>query len=140
MSRNDFDSLFNRLDALTVGFGPVFREFQYETSGYPPHNIVKNSDSVFILEIAVAGFKKHQLTVESNDSVLVIKGKRDNEFKEDNIDSYQFRGIGNRNFEKKFKLAEHLEIADVRLADGLLSITLMKNEPEAAKPKVYEIK
>lgn len=140
MSRNDFDSLFNRLDAITVGFGPMFREFQFETAGYPPHNIVNNADSTFILELAVSGFKKHQLTVEVLGKVLTICGSKDNGFGEDKQDTYQHRGIGNRAFEKKFKLAEYIEIIDVKLADGLLSVTLMRNEPEAPKPTVFAIK
>ena len=140
MSRNDLDSLFNRLDSLAIGFGPMFRTLHYETSGYPPHNIVKNSDSLFILEVAVAGFKKHQLSIELLDRVLTVRGTKDNGFKEDQQDEYQFRGIGTRPFEKKFTLAEFIEVVDVKLADGLLSITLMKNEPEAEKPKVFAIK
>jgi molecular chaperone IbpA len=139
MSKHDFDRLFDRLDALTVGFGPMFRDFQFETAGYPPHNIVRHSDNLFILELAVAGFKKHQLSIELLDNVLTVKGTKEN-FSEDPADTYQHRGIGNRAFEKKFKLAEFIEVVDVQLADGLLSITVMRNEPESAKPKVFEIK
>ncbi len=142
MSKHEFDRLFDRLDALTVGFGPMFRDFQYETAGYPPHNIVKNSDNVYILELALAGFKKHQISMELLEGVLTVKGTKDNGLADEGRpeDEYQFRGIGNRAFEKKFKLAEFMEVVDARLADGLLSITLMRNVPEAAKPTVFAIK
>lgn len=136
MSRNDFAHLFDRLDALSVGFGPMFRDIQFESSSYPPHNIVKQSENTFILEVAVAGFKKSELTVEELQGVLTIKGTKEVEPE----GSYQFRGIGKRNFVKSLTLAEFIEVADAQLADGLLSITLVKNVPEAEKPKIVAIK
>lgn len=142
MSRTDFSRLFDQLDALSIGFGPVFRDFQQFTTNYPPHNIVKhaNSDNIFILEIAVAGFGKHEIEATEHQGVLTVKGIKDNGFEEDHQDVYQFRGIGKRSFEKKFKLAEFIKVADARLADGLLSITLMRDVPEEAKPKSITIK
>ena len=140
MSRNDFSRLFDQLEALTLGFGPVFREFHIPTNNYPPHNIIKNTDNVFILEVAVAGFKKHEITVSEHQGELVIKGTKDNGFSEDQEDNFQYRGIGRRSFEKKFKMAEFLDIVDAKLEDGILSITLMRNIPAEAQPKLIAIK
>lgn len=140
MSRNDFSRLFDQLEAMTLGFGPVFREFHIPTTNYPPHNIIKKTDNVFMLELAVAGFKKNEITVQEHQGELIIKGTKDEVYAEDQQDDYQFRGIGRRNFEKKFKMAEFLEIVDAKLEDGILSITLMRNVPEEAQPKLIAIK
>lgn len=139
MSKNDFSRLFDRLEAMSLGFGPVFREFNIPTTNYPPHNIIKQSDTVFILELAVAGFKKSEITVQEKQGDLIIKGTKENEA-EDNADLYQFRGIGRRSFEKSFKMAEFLEVTDAKLEDGILSIVLTKNTPEEEAPKLIAIK
>lgn len=144
MSRNDFDSLFDRLDALTVGFGPLFREFKFETPGYPPHNIYKTSDSNLRLDLAVAGFKKSEIEVrELNGEVSIqgVKGEPETDTDKDGSGyGYQYRGISNRSFIKRFKLAEYYEVDEVTLEDGMLSVTFIRNEPEATKPKVFAIK
>lgn len=137
MSKTDFDRLFNQLDSLSVGFAPLFRDFHSRvTATYPPHNIVKTTDNVFILELAVAGFKKHEISVKEHQGELTITGSKDTSESEE----YQYRGIGMRNFEKKFKLAEFMEIVDARLEDGMLSVTMMRNVPEEEQPKLITIK
>ena len=140
MSRNDFSRLFDQLEAMSLGFGPVFRDFSIPTTNYPPHNIIKKSDNVFVLEMAVAGFKKNEITIQEHQGELIIKGTKDNVFEEDSRDDYQFRGLSRRNFEKKFKMAEFLEVVDGKLEDGILSMTLMRNIPESAQPKFIAIK
>ncbi len=138
MSRNDFSQLFSQLDALSVGFGSVFKEFELANSGYPPHNIVKTTENVFILELAVAGFKKHELSIEEHQGNLTIKGTKEN-FPEDNQDVYQHRGIAKRSFVKTFRIAEFFEVVNSKLEDGMLSITFMKNVPPEAQPKLIAI-
>lgn len=140
MSRNDFSRLFDQLEAMTLGFGPVFKEFHVPTTNYPPHNIIKQSDNIYVLEVAVAGFKKSEITLQEHQGELVIKGSKDAIQDESIEEKYQFRGIGRRNFEKKFKMAEFLEIVDAKLEDGILSITLMRNLPDEAQPKLIAIK
>jgi len=136
MSRNEFDRLFDRLDQLTVGFGPLFREFQFESTSYPPHNIIKRSDTELVLELAVAGFRKSEITLEEHESLLTVKGVKESQPEE----QYQFRGIGKRSFEKKFKMAEYFEIAEATLEDGILTVVFKKNVPEEAQPKLIAIK
>jgi molecular chaperone IbpA len=136
MSRNDFSRLFDQLEALSVGFGPVFRDFQVPTTNYPPHNIVKLSDNEFYLELAVAGFKKDEISMEEHQGNLTIKGD-----KQTNADSeYQFRGIANRSFSKSFRIAEYFEVKDAGLEDGILTVKFVKNVPEEAKPKLIAIR
>jgi molecular chaperone IbpA len=136
MSRHDFSRLFDQLEALSVGFGPVFKDFQLPTSNYPPHNIVRVSDTEFYLEVAVAGFKKDEVTMEEHQGLLTIKGDKI----VDPESTYQFRGIANRSFSKSFRIAEYFEVSDASLEDGILTVKFTKNVPEEAKPKLIAIK
>jgi len=136
MSRHDFSRLFDHLEALSVGFGPVFKDFQLPTSNYPPHNIVRISDTEFYLEVAVAGFKKDEVSMEEHQGVLTIKGDKI----VDPESTYQFRGIANRSFSKSFRIAEYFEVSDASMEDGILSVKFTKNIPEESKPKLIAIK
>jgi len=138
MPKDGFDKLYDRLDSLTVGFSPIFREFQYAVTGYPPHNIVQGYDNNYVLELAVAGFKREEIAIEELKGVLTITGTKTDKTSEYQ-GNYQFRGIGQRSFTKSIRLAEYIKVVDAKLADGLLSINLQKNEPEADKPKVINI-
>lgn len=134
--KSDLARLFDQLEALSVGFGPVFRDFQVPTNHYPPHNIVKISDDVFYLELAVAGFKKSEISMEECQGLLTIKGDKDTETADN---AYQFRGIANRSFSKKFRIAEYFEVNNAALEDGILTVKFVKNVPEEAKPKLIAI-
>lgn len=139
MSRNDFDRLFDLFDSLTVGFGPVFKDIRYESNtSYPPHNIMQHSDNELRLELAVAGFKKSEITMEEHQGVLTIRGTKEksNDIKGD----YQYRGIAGRSFSKSFRVAEFFEVSDASLEDGILTVLFVKNVPEEAKPKLIAIK
>jgi molecular chaperone IbpA len=136
MSRVDFGRLFDQLETLSVGFGPVFRDFQAPTSNYPPHNIVRLSDNEFYLELAVAGFKKSEVSMEMHQGLLTIKGDKATETES----TYQFKGIANRSFSKSFRIAEYFEVSDAFLEDGILTVKFVKNVPEEAKPKLIAIK
>lgn len=136
MSRHDFSRLFDQLEALTVGFGPVFRDFQIPTTNYPPHNIVRISDNEFSLELAVAGFKKKEVEMEMHEGVLTIRGDKNT----DSSDSYQYRGIAARSFSKSFRIADYFEVSNAVMEDGILTVTFVKNVPESAKPKLIAIK
>ena len=136
MSRVDFGRLFDQLETLSVGFGPVFRDFQVPTSNYPPHNIVRISDDEFYLELALAGFKKPEVSVEMHQGLLTIRGDKAT----DPESTYQFKGIANRSFSKSFRIAAYFEVRDAALEDGILTVKFGKNVPEEAKPKLIAIK
>jgi len=135
--RSELARLFDQLEALSVGFGPVFRDFQIPTNNYPPHNIVKISDNEFYLELAVAGFKKGEVSMEEHQGLLTIKGDKVTETTDD---TYQFRGIANRSFSKKFRIAEYFEVSNATMEDGILTVKFVKNVPEEARPKLIAIK
>ena len=132
---SDFTRLFNHLDQLSVGFGPVFRDFQVQTNNYPPHNIVRVSDDEFYLELAVAGFKKSEIKMEEHNRELTITGD-----KAEDTSEYQYRGIAGRSFSKSWKIAEYFEVSAAKMEDGILTVNFVKNVPDSAKPKLIAIK
>ena len=137
MSLNhDFDRLFNQLNQVAVGFGPLFRDFQITTTNYPPHNIITISDNEFHLELALAGFKKSEVVIQEDGGMLTITADKDKTVDEQ---SYQYRGIAKRSFSKSFRIAESFEINEATMEDGILTIKFVKNVPVAA-PKLISIK
>jgi molecular chaperone IbpA len=131
----EFDRLFNHLNQVAVGFGPIFRDFQHTSSNYPPHNIVTISDNEFNLELAVAGFKKSEVVIQEENGMLTIKADKDTQ---NELQQYQYKGIANRSFSKSFRIAESFEIQGANLEDGILTIKFVKNVP-VTKPKLIAI-
>jgi len=105
-------------------------------SGYPPYNIERTGDNAYRIEIAVAGFKPEELNIEVKENLLTVQGR-----KAANDDQRRFlhRGLAERNFERRFQLADYVVVADATLADGLLAISLKRELPEALKPRRVEI-
>jgi len=112
--------------------------FQTEktSTGYPPYNIEVVEENNYTITIAVAGFKEAELDIQVENGVLTVRGKKD-----DVKDSKSFlhQGIATRSFERKFNLADHIEVVNADLQDGLLTIFLVKEVPEAMKPKTVSI-
>lgn len=111
--------------------------FQTEkaSSGYPPYNIEAIEENRYGITLAVAGFKEKDIDIETENGVLTIRGNQTNEEER----NYLHQGIAQRSFERKFTLADHVEVTDAQLADGLLNITLVREIPEAMKPKSIAI-
>ena len=105
------DETFSRLEAF-AGSG----------TNYPPYNIYNGSDSRTILEVALAGFSKEELSVESERNVLTISANKSS--KEDR--KYSYKGISNKNFSRNWQLADDVEVESVEFADGLLTIKMLK--------------
>ena len=105
-------------------------------TGYPPYNIELVAENQYAITLAVAGFEDSDLEIEVENGVLRVTGKKaeENEKRE-----FLHRGIANRAFERKFSLAEHIEVTGAALKNGLLTIGLVKNIPEAMKPKRISI-
>ena len=122
-----FDRLMSVLDTAQKNVG---------TDSYPPYNIEKVSEDAYQITIAVAGFSREELNVEVRDNQLVVIGKGTNTRKET---EYLHRGIGRRAFERRFQLADHVEVRGADLKDGLLVINLVRELPEAMKPRKIEI-
>ena len=123
---------FDRLAALLDN---AFRVEQSNTS-YPPYDIETLDEHRYAISLAVAGFTQDELDIQVERGVLFIKGKK-SEHKDKR--NYFHQGIATRAFERKFNLADHVEITSANLANGLLTIELKHELPEAMKPKRIEI-
>jgi len=126
----------------TVGFDRLasimdnVKSLDSSQSGYPPYNIEKIGDDAYRISIAVAGFTDADLSIEARDGQLVIAGKKVAEEKEVN---YLHRGIATRAFEKRFQLADHVRATGATTENGLLHVELVREVPEALKPRKIEI-
>lgn len=105
------------------------------SGGYPPYNIEVLSENSYSITLAVAGFDREDLDITVDKGVLSVKGKK--EKSEDR--TYLHQGIANRAFERKFNLADHVEVTGADLKNGILAISLVKEIPEAMKPKNIQI-
>lgn len=105
-------------------------------SGYPPYNIELIAENQYAITLAVAGFEEDDLEIEVENGVLRVSGSKPEE-KEKR--EFLHRGIANRAFERKFSLAEHIEVTGAALKNGLLTIGLVKSIPESMKPKRISI-
>lgn len=123
-----FDRLFDMLEASAR---------QAQTENYPPFNLERLADNHYRITIAVAGFSAGEIEIVAQQNLLQVKGK-----KEDQPASGAFLhlGIAARSFERRFELADFVRVEEARLADGLLTIDLIREVPEAMKPKTVEIK
>jgi molecular chaperone IbpA len=121
-----FDRLFDRLDSVA----------QYDTNqSYPPYNIERSDETHYRISLAVAGFAEKDLTVEVRDGVLTVQGKRNEETERTEATGYLYQGIAGRAFERRFQLAEHVEVKGAKLENGLLYVDLERIVPEERKPR-----
>jgi molecular chaperone IbpA len=104
--------------------------------GYPPYDIEATGENRYAITLAVAGFDESEIDIQIEKGVLRIRGKKADE---DAEKSYLYRGIANRAFERKFNLADYIEVSGADMKNGLLTINLLKEIPEAMKPKSLSI-
>lgn len=106
------------------------------SAGYPPYNIEVTDENRYAVTLAVAGFERSELDIQVERGVLTVRGRKT----EDSDDrQYLYQGIATRTFERKFSLADHVEVRGANLSNGLLTIKLVKEVPEAMKPKSIDI-
>lgn len=129
-----FDEAFRNLDTMT-------RNIQKAMPSYPPYNIKKVDENKYVIELAVAGFGKHDLEVELKDGVLAIKGGTTlDTLTKDGVDAtYLYKGIADRSFTRSFTLADTIEIKNAELINGMLKIWLENIIPDHKKPKKIDI-
>lgn len=128
--RFDYSPLFRS----TVGFDRLFDMLDSATDasqGYPPYNIERTDENHYRISVAVAGFGEKDMNVEVRDGVLTVAGKREESAKQ----SYLHQGIAGRAFERRFQLAEHVEVRAAKLENGLLHVDLERVVPEEKKPR-----
>jgi len=105
-------------------------------AGFPPYDIETTGEDRYAITLAVAGFEEGELDIQVEKGVLRVRGKKAEDSEEK---SYLYRGIANRSFERKFNLADHIEVRGAELKNGLLTIGLVKEVPEAMKPRTISI-
>jgi molecular chaperone IbpA len=125
-----FDRLGSMLDQLMSGDAPA--------PSYPPYNIEKTGEDAYRISIAVAGFGDDDLNIEVKDQGLTVTAKK-REPAEDKQPHYLHRGIAERGFERRFQLADHMKVTGAALENGLLHIDLVREVPEALKPRTVAI-
>ena len=134
---------FTPLYRSTVGFDRLFTMLDgvgqpEQAQTYPPYNIERTGENTYRITMAVAGFDETELSIEAHAHVLSVKGEKAEEDKVEHSE-FLYRGIAKRAFERRFQLADHVEVQNASLKNGLLHIDLLRNIPEAMKPRRIEI-
>jgi len=130
------------LNRALVGFDNFFDAFETRhanqlNTNYPPYNVIKFGENDYIIEMAVAGFKREEITVELEKEVLSIRGaKRDQKV---DTTQYIYHGLGGRGFQRQFTLHSDLVIKDAQLEDGILRVLILHVIPEEKKPRQIKI-
>tara|TARA_Y100000310_G_scaffold317579_1_gene370610 strand:+ start:323 stop:811 length:489 start_codon:yes stop_codon:yes gene_type:complete len=144
-------SILNQLRPVTIGFDNMFDHFErmfdgnyFNDTTYPPYNIVKKTDELYDIEIALAGYGKKDIAVDYAQNVLTIKSVKKTErnatgnyYETENV---IHKGIAQRYFSKSFTINDDVEVKGAELKDGLLKVSLEKILPEGKKPRTIEIK
>lgn len=121
-----------------VGFDRIFDELdrvaRHATDSYPPHNILKTSDTNYQIELAVAGFAQDELNITVEDRTLTVEGAHKDRGRE-----YIHKGISTKKFQRKFRLSEYVEVAGADVKDGVLAIHLEVIIPDAQRPRQIKI-
>jgi molecular chaperone IbpA len=127
----------------TVGFDRLFDMLENNASGlsqenYPPFDLIKKGENDYCIQLAVAGFQRDEIDITAQQNVLLVSGRKKDEADGSGGD-FIYRGIANRSFERRFALADHIQVTGADLKDGLLSIELVREIPEAMKPRKISI-
>ena len=127
----------------TVGFDRLFDMLENSSTGqaqenYPPFDLIKKGENDYCIQLAVAGFTRDEIDITSQQNQLIVTGRKSDESSEKEGD-FIYRGIANRSFERRFALADHIQVRGADLRDGLLSIELVREIPEAMKPRKINI-
>jgi molecular chaperone IbpA len=126
-----FDRMFSMLDQLDGVEGSA--------PSYPPYNIERNGENAFRISVAVAGFTNADLSIEAKENTLTIRGEKQTNNEEEKTGDVLYKGIAERTFERRFQLADHVVVKGARLENGLLHVDLVREIPEAMKPRAIPI-
>lgn len=138
MTTFDFSPLFRS----SVGFDRLMRMMESSSqatdagNGYPPYNIEKTGEDRYRVTLAIAGFRPEELAIESHENSLLIEGRRTETESEGR---FLYRGIAGRSFKRQFQVADHVKVVGATLTNGLLVVELVREIPEAMKPRRIEI-
>ena len=120
-----FDRLINQLDTAS-------------STNYPPYNILKTGDNTYEIQVAIAGFDEGEVTVNVNEGNLIITGEKTEADLPDGF-KYEYQGISARRFIRSFSLADYVEVTNAESKNGILTVSLERQVPEAMKPKTIAI-
>jgi molecular chaperone IbpA len=131
-----------QLHRFGIGFDSMFDDLMrisqaQSNSNYPPHNVIKTGDNTSMIEVAVAGFAEGEIDISVDNQILTISGAINRE--EDATHEYLHRGISRRDFRQSFTLADHVEVKNATVRDGILTVYLEREVPESARPKSIAI-
>ena len=140
--RSTFD--FAPYRRSTVGFDRLFDMLENSSFGnggenYPPFDLIKTGENDYRIELAVAGFKPDEIDITAQQNVLIVSGSKKEEQGDTKSGEYIYRGIANRSFERRFALADHIQVTGADLKDGMLQIELVREIPEAMKPRKISV-
>ncbi|MFB9137406.1 Hsp20 family protein [Vibrio olivae] len=121
-----FDRLLNLMEANTA---------KNSSAGYPPYNIEQQDDNHYRITMAVAGFSEDQLELTQKENMLIVRGER----QEEEGKNYVYQGIAERDFERKFQLADYVKVTGASMENGLLHVDLEREIPEAMQPRKIAI-
>src|SRR4051794_30954285 len=124
-----FDRLFDMLENSNLSGGQ---------ENYPPFDLIKLGENDYRIELAVAGFRPDEIDITAQQNVLLVSGCKKEE-SEDKANDYIYRGIATRSFERRFALADHIQVRGADMKDGLLAVELVREIPEAMKPRKINI-
>ena len=125
-----FDRLVDMLENSSLN--------QNGSENYPPFDLIRSGENEYRIELAVAGFKPEEIDITAQQNVLIVTGRKQEETEQKGAD-YIYRGIANRSFERRFALADHIQVRGADMRDGLLSLELVREIPEAMKPRKINI-
>jgi molecular chaperone IbpA len=127
---------------FAIGFDNMFDELMrtsaHQATNYPPYNVIRTGEDTFIVEVAVAGFNEGDITVSLDNRQLTVTGSKQGE----QVLNYEYvhRGISSRDFKQSFTLAEHVEVLNATVKNGILTVYLERKIPEEKKPKTIDIR
>jgi molecular chaperone IbpA len=133
----NFDKFFVGFDEQFNRIAKMHDDITKNIPNYPPYNIKKTGDNTYIIEIAVAGFAKHDIEIELDGGKMIIKGNVESD---DNSDNFLYKGIAARNFTRTFALDDQVEVKDAEMFNGMLKVFLERIIPEHKKPKKIQVK
>jgi molecular chaperone IbpA len=139
--RSAFD--FSPYRRSTVGFDRLFDMLENSSLGqsqenYPPFDLIKKGENDYCIQLAVAGFRPDEIDITAQQNVLIVSGRKSDET-EQKDGEFIYRGIANRSFERRFALADHIQVRGADLKDGMLAIELVREIPEAMKPRKISV-
>jgi molecular chaperone IbpA len=132
------------LNRALIGFDRMFDEMESRfinnvNTNYPPYNVIRESDNLYTIEVAVAGFKKDEIKVTIEDGTLSIEANKEIVEDDDGTTTYLHRGLASRAFTRSWNLAEHIKVKGAEIKDGILTVKLEREVPEELKPKIIDV-